>query len=68
MAKVLRGEAIMRLEDIAQAERILGGIHRDAMLQIKLANEVDVNRRIPIVKGNCHNRTEMVRLGHRRKI
>ena len=48
MAKVLRGEAIMRLEDIAQAERILGGIHRDAMLQIRLANEVDANRRIGI--------------------
>ena len=48
MAKVLRGEAIMRLEDIAQAERILGGIHRDAMLQIRLANEVAVNRRIGI--------------------
>lgn len=26
MAKVLRGEAIMRLEDIADADRLLGGI------------------------------------------
>ena len=26
LSKVMRGEAIMRLEDVAQAERILGGI------------------------------------------
>ncbi|TFB47264.1 helix-turn-helix domain-containing protein [Cryobacterium tagatosivorans] len=26
MSKVLRGEAVMRLEDLAQSERILGGI------------------------------------------
>ena len=26
LSKVMRGEVIMRLEDIAQAERILGGI------------------------------------------
>lgn len=43
MAKILRGEAIMRLEDIAQAHRILGGIHQDAM---KLLSQV--NRRMGI--------------------
>ena len=31
MAKILRGEAIMRLEDIAQAHRILGSVHQEAM-------------------------------------
>ena len=43
MAKVMRGEAMMRLEDIAQAHRILGGIHQDAM---KLLSQV--NRRMGI--------------------
>lgn len=28
MAKVLRGETLMRLEDIADAERVLGGVIR----------------------------------------
>lgn len=31
MTKVLRGEAIMRFEDVAQAQRILENVHEDAL-------------------------------------
>lgn len=37
MAKMLRGEAIMRFEDVAQAERILGNIHKDALLAMSMS-------------------------------
>jgi hypothetical protein len=51
-AKVMRGEVIMRLEDIAQAERILGGILTPGDMMSPPTHRIDeaparTNRRDP---------------------
>jgi hypothetical protein len=52
LAKVMRGEVIMRLEDIAQAERILGGILTPGDMMSPPTHRIDeaparTNRRDP---------------------